>query len=166
MKKLILFMIALTVLAGCSMTTLPTENSKKREVPTWYADHAETGKEGWIPGFRTEYMYATASDVSASMDMAERKAVLKAKAKLADKVIGELTDTTTVKYAESGNPANPTGVSEATDVIVNEIRRGGLKYYEIEEKMVLHNVDLNNYRAFVLVKITKEQLNQAYSSIK
>lgn len=150
------------VISGCSMTTLPTENAKHREVPSWYVDHDESGKEGWIPFFRTEYMYAVASDVSPSMEMAVRKAVLKAKVKLADKVVGVLNNNTTVTYTESGNPANPKGVSEAKDVTINEIREGVLKYYEVDKKMTLHNVELNNYRAFVLVKITKEQLNQAF----
>lgn len=164
MKKIVLFAIMLAfVISGCSMTTLKTENAKKREVPNWYVDHNESGNEGWIPGFRTAYMYAVASDVSPSMDMAMRKATLKAKAKLADKVVGIMNNNTTITYTEKGSPTQPAGQSVAKDVIVNEIREGVLKYYEIDKKMTLYNPQLRNYRAFVLVKITKEQLDQAYS---
>lgn len=161
MKRLVLFMIMLAfVVAGCSSKTLPTETDTKRKVPEWYINHAETGKEGWMIGFRTSYMYAVAEDVSPSMEMALRKATLKAKAKLADKVSGELNNRTVYHYSEQGTPEQPIGNARAEDIIINLIGETVVNMYEIEERYVAYNPQLRNYRAFVLIKITEEKLNE------
>ncbi len=159
-----ILIIVTLMLAGCSgMTTLQTEDNKERKVPKWYVDHAETGNEG-VYGFSNAYIYAVAADVSPSMEMAIRKATLKAKAKLADKVSGELTNRTTYKYEEFGDPGNPSGNAMTQDIYVNLITKSVLKNYELEEREIIFNPTMQNYRVFVLVKITKEMLDEVASS--
>jgi hypothetical protein len=46
--------------------------------------------------------YAVAEDVSPSMEMAMKKATLKAKAKIADRVNGEMNNRTTMRLDERG----------------------------------------------------------------
>jgi hypothetical protein len=75
------------------MTTVQTENIDKKTVPTWYLEHDDFGtqQKAWYKPWDREGMYyAVAEDVSPSMEMAMKKATLKAKAKIADRVNGEM----------------------------------------------------------------------------
>jgi len=151
------------LLAACSgMTTLQTEKLDKRQVPAWYLDHADVGSESksWYKPWDREGMYyAVAEDVSPNMEMSLKKATLKAKAKIADRVNGEMNNRTTIKYDESGSPDKPIGVGQAQDVIVNLIAETVLRTYGIEKKMVIYNPELNNYRSFVMLKISKSDVD-------
>ena len=158
-KALVIAPLVAALLAGCSsMTTLKTENLEAKSVPKWYLDHVDTGSEGWI--WNKEGMfYAVAEDVSPSMEMALKKATLKAKAKIADRVNGEMNNRTTIKYDEQGNPEAPIGTNVAQDVIVNLISESLLRTYSVDDKMIVWNPELRNYRAFVLMKISKRDVD-------
>lgn len=157
MKKA-LSIITLVSLSACSnMSTLQTENIEKKQVPTWYLEHADTGKEGWFWD-KQGMFYAVAEDVSPSMEMAVKKATLKAKAKIVDRVNGEMNNRTTLVHNEAGAPDAPTADTQAQDVIVNLIAESVLRTYALEKKMVIWNPELRNYRAFVLMKITKKDV--------
>jgi hypothetical protein len=158
MKKFMLVPIIVALTACSGMTTLKTENSNSRQVPSWYLDHADTGSESraWYKPWDTEgYYYAVAEDVSPSMEMAVKKAMLKAKAKIADRVTGEMNNRTSIEYKETGNPDRPTGTSTGQDVIVNTITDTILRTYSVQDKMVVFNKDVGNYRAFVMIKISQ-----------
>jgi hypothetical protein len=163
MKKAFILAPLVVALTACSgMTTLKTENVEKKQVPTWYLDHADIGSEAksWYkPWDRNGMYYAVAEDVSPSMEMAIKKATLKAKAKVADRVNGEMNNRTTIKYDEKGNPERPVGNMQAQDVIVNLIAESILRTYGIQEKMVIYNEELRNYRAFVMIKISKQDVD-------
>jgi hypothetical protein len=158
MKKYLLIpaIVALTACSG--MTTIKTENSKEKQVPTWYLEYADIGSEAsaWYkPWDRNGMYYAVAEDVSPSMEMAVKKATLKAKAKIADRVAGEMNNKTTINYSETGSPANPVGKANASDVIINTITDHVLRTYGVEKKLVTYNQDQGNYRAFVMLKISQ-----------
>ena len=55
--NLIMVLVLGFILTACSgrMVQLPTENTKAKQVPAWYLDHADTGKEGWV--LRKGYYY-------------------------------------------------------------------------------------------------------------
>jgi hypothetical protein len=161
MKKFMLVPIVVALTACSGMTTLKTENIQERKVPTWYLDHADVGSESsaWYkPWDRNGMYYAVAEDVSPSMEMAIKKATLKAKAKIADRVNGEMNNRTTIKYDEKGTPDRPVGFNQAQDVIVNLIAESVLRTYGVEEKMVIYNPEVGNYRAFVMLKISKQDV--------
>lgn len=159
---------AVAMLSACtSMTTVPTENISQKQVPTWYLQHADVGSESksWYKPWDREGMYyAVAEDVSPSMEMALKKATLKAKAKIADRVNGEMNNRTTIKFEESGPVANPIGTGGAQDVIVNLIAESILRTYGIEKKMVVYNPELHNYRAFVMLKISQKDVQTLASA--
>jgi hypothetical protein len=157
MKKFMLVPIVVALTACSGMTTLKTENVKEKQVPTWYLDHADIGKEGWFWDRQGMY-YAVAEDVSPSMEMAVKKATLKAKAKIADRVAGELSNTTSINYHETGAPSNPTGKGSASDVIVNKITDNVLRTYGVDEKAVTYNPEQGNYRAFIRLKISQKDV--------
>jgi len=163
MKKLLLILPVVLTLSACSgMTTLKTENAKKREVPTWYLKYKDTGTEAsaWYkPWDRDGYVYAVAEDVSPSMEMAVRKATIKAKAKLADRITGALTNRTIIKYEERGTAQSPTGSSQAQDMYVNTIAENVLRVYGLDKKEVIFNPQLRNYRAFVMIKLSRDDLD-------
>jgi hypothetical protein len=102
--------------------------------------------------------YAVAESVSPDMEMALKKATLKAKAKIADRVNGEMNNRTTMTYNETGNPETPVGRSQAQDVIVNLISETVLRTYGVDKKMIIYNPELRNYRAFVLMKISQNDV--------
>lgn len=161
MKKLALA-IAIASLTACSgMSTLQTENLDKKTVPTWYLDHIDTGTElkaWWKPWDRQGMYYAVAEDVSQSMEMAMKKATIKAKAKIADRVNGEMNNRTTIKLDEAGGVDRPTSRGQAQDVIVNLIAESVVRTYGVEKKMIVYNPELNNFRAFVMLKISQQDV--------
>ena len=161
MKKLAL-VIAIASLTACSgMSTLQTENLDRKTVPTWYLDHIDTGTElkAWYkPWDRQGMYYAVAEDVSQSMEMAMKKATIKAKAKIADRVNGEMNNRTTIKLDEAGSVDRPTSRGQAQDVIVNLIAESVVRTYGVERKMIVYNPELNNFRAFVMLKISQQDV--------
>ena len=162
MKKALAVIPIVIALTACSgMTTLKTENLENKTVPTWYLDHADKGSESkkwYTPWDREGMYYAVAEDVSPSMEMALKKATLKAKAKIADRINGEMSNRTTIKYDEKGSPEKPIGNAQAQDVIVNLIAESLLRTYGIDRKMVIYNPELRNYRVFVMIKINQQDV--------
>jgi hypothetical protein len=170
MKKIVLVSLVASLVVGCSsMTTVQkvdNEDINSKQVPNWYLEHADSGTEsnGWKFWSRKGYFYAVAEDVSPSMEMAMKKATLKAKAKIIDRVNGEMNNRTTMAYNEQGSPENPIGQQRAEDVIVNLISESVLRTYALEKKMIIYNPELRNYRAFVLMKITKADVDALAAS--
>jgi hypothetical protein len=163
MKKVLFVLPVVALLVGCSgMTDLRTVDNKRQQVPTWYLEYSDTKSESsaWFkPWDKTTYVYAVGEDVSPSMEMAVRKATLKAKAKLADRVRGELTNRTVIHYEESNNAQSPVGRSQAQDTYVNVIAESVLNYYGLAKKEVLYDRNRRNYRAFVMIRLTKDELD-------
>lgn len=163
MKKILFALPLVAILAGCSgMTDLRTVDNKRQQVPTWYLEYADTTNESsaWYkPWDKTKYVYAVGEDVSPSMEMAVRKATLKAKAKLADRVRGELTNRTVIQYEETSNAQSPVGRSQAQDTYVNVIAESVLNNYGLAKKEVLYDRNRRNYRAFVMIQLTQDELD-------
>ena len=161
MKKIALVTAILALTACSSMTTVQTENLDKKTVPTWYLEHDDVGtqqKTWYKPWDREGMYYAVAEDVSPSMEMAMKKATLKAKAKIADRVNGEMNNRTTMRLDERGPVDRPSANSQAQDVIVNLIAESVVRTYGVEKKMVVFNPEANNYRVFVMLKISQQDV--------
>jgi hypothetical protein len=164
MKKALVVISLTTVLTACSTTSmepLRTENVTKREVPSWYLEHSDVGSEskgGWKFWDKEGYLYAVAEDVSPSMEMALKKATLKAKAKVLDRITGEMNNRTTMIYNEEGGPEKLEAFQQGQDVFVNLISESVLRTYAVDKKMIVFNPETAHYRAFVLMKITKKDV--------
>jgi hypothetical protein len=161
LKTLALASMVVALSACSGMSTLKTENLDKKTVPTWYLEHIDTGTEmkAWYkPWDRQGMYYAVAEDVSSSMEMAMKKATMKAKAKIADRVNGEMNSRTTIRFDEKGSADRPTGISTSQDVIVNLIAESVVRTYGVEKKMVVFNPEANNYRVFVMLKISQQDV--------
>ena len=143
------------LLSACAnrMVKLPIETTD-----AWYLQHADTGTQGWL--WNKEGMfYAVGSDVSPDMEMSHKKALIKAKAKIVDRVVGEVNNKTTYKLDETGNAERTIGRVEAQDLIVNIIADTSLRTYAVEKKLTVFNPEINNYRSFILIKITKADVD-------
>ena len=153
------------VLSACSgrMVNLPTENTKAKKVPNWYLKHQDTGKEGVL--FKG-YYYAVAVAVSPDMEMSMKKAVLKAKAKITDRINGEMNNKTSINYTEKGASESMAGTVEAQDVIVNMIKETVLRTYSVDKKLTIYNTEKNNYRSFVLMKISKKDVDNIITLVE
>ena len=165
--KLLTILFAMVfLLNACAnrMVKLPTDNSKHKTVPAWYLNHEDNGKEGLI--FRNGYFYAVAVAVSPDMEMSMKKAVLKAKAKITDRINGEMNNKTSIVYNETGSAENVQGTEQSEDVIVNFISKTVLRTYSLEKKLTLYNKDKNNYRSFVLMKISQKDVNEIVALIE
>lgn len=164
MKKALVVTSLITLVSACSTTSmepLRTENVTKREVPNWYLEHSDVGSEakgGWKFWDKEGYLYAVAEDVSPSMEMALKKATLKAKAKVLDRITGEMNNRATIIYSEEGGPEKLEGFQQGEDVIVNLIAESVLRTYAVDKKMIVYNPETAHYRAFVLMKITKKDV--------
>ena len=158
--NIIMVLVLGFVLSACSgrMVQLPLEDSKSKKVPAWYLNHADTGKEGII--FRDGFYYAVAVAVSPDMEMSQKKAVLKAKAKITDRINGEMNNKTSINYTEKGASESMAGTVEAQDVIVNMIKETVLRTYSVDKKLTIYNTEKNNYRSFVLMKISKKDVDK------
>jgi len=154
MKKFTLIPLVLTLTACSGMTTIQNENSSEKKVPKWFLDHPDTEKSMWD---KEMTYYAAAEDVSPSLEMAVKKATLKAKAKIADRIVGEMNNQTNITYNEIGDPRNQVGKGNARDVIINNINESVLRTYATDRVMITYNPEQNNYRAFVMLKITKTE---------
>jgi len=152
--------VSLALLTNCAnrMVGIPTENTAEKQVPAWYLQHADTGSEGWF--WNKEGMfYAVGSDVSPDMEMSYKKALIKAKAKVVDRVVGEMNNRTSYKLDETGNAERTIGKVEAQELIVNVIESTALRTYAVDKKLTVYNPELTNYRSFVLIKITKSDVD-------
>ena len=101
--------------------------------------------------------------------MSLKKSTLKAKAKIADRINGEMNNKTFIEYTEKGSAEQMAGILEAQDIIVNDISNTLMRTYSVEKKMTVYNPSLNNYRSFVLIKLSKkdvENLIKSYNSDK
>ena len=164
--NIIMVLVLGFVLSACSgrMVQLPLEDAKSKKVPAWYLNHADTGKEGII--IRDGFYYAVAVAVSPDMEMSQKKAVLKAKAKITDRINGEMNNKTSINYTEKGASESMAGTVEAQDVIVNMIKETVLRTYSVDKKLTIYNTEKNNYRSFVLMKISKKDVDNIITLVE
>ena len=97
-KKAIHFFLIIVMsfaLSHCSTYTVKRDISKNGELtktPRWYVKYEREDKK-WI--------YETAASVSPDLELSVKKSVLLAKAKLADRINGEMNNRTTITKNES-----------------------------------------------------------------
>ena len=58
------------------------------------------------------------------------------------------------------------GTVEAQDVIVNMIKETVLRTYSVDKKLTIYNTEKNNYRSFVLMKISKKDVDNIITLVE
>ena len=152
-------MIALLALGltNCAQTNYKVKQEVKEEgrtlnqVPQWYID-AKIDKGFVFNRDADLYIYSVGQGSSPDLQLAIEKAMMIAKAELADKLRGQMNKRTDLYITEVGQEGNKEVVSKVEEVIVNVVRETMIQGYESWEKAVYETPD-GEYRVYIGLKM-------------
>ena len=152
-------MIALLALGltNCAQTNYKVKQEVKEEgrvldqVPQWYID-AKVEKGFVFDRDANTFIYAVGQGNSPDLQLAIEKAMMIAKAELADKLQGQMNKRTDLYITEVGQDGNRQVVSKIEETIVNIVRETMIQGYEQWEKSVYETSD-GQYRVYVGLKM-------------
>ena len=156
MKILITFLFLL--ITNCSTYSVQSDNSKNGVVertPDWYVNY---DRVSW------GYYQEAASSVSPDMELAVKKSILLAKAKIADRINGEVTNRITINKNENGINENLNVQAGSQDILVNVINDTLVNHYEVIKEEIFSTGN-KSYRAYVLLKISKDNVEKIITDI-
>ena len=156
MKTIIIALLALT-LTNCAQQTYKVKQEVKEEgrvlnqVPQWYID-AKVEK-GLIKNRNAnDYVYAVGQGSSPDLQLAIEKAMMIAKAELADKLHGQMNKRTELYITEIGNEGSKEVASKIEETIVNIVKDTMIQGYEMWEKAVYETPE-GEYRVYIGLKM-------------
>ena len=166
MIKIILIALLAITLTNCSKTLTGKADDDKvykvkeeanvkdgrvlNKVPQWFVD-AQVEK-GLITNRDAEnFIYGVGSGESPDLQMAIDKAILIAKASLADQLEGELNKRANYFVTENGKEGNKSVVSKIDQTIVNIIKETKVQGYEEWHKAVFETPN-GTYRVYIGLK--------------
>ena len=150
-QKIFLILFASLLLANCSTYKIKPDMSKDgivNKTPNWYVEYKH---ETW------KYYQEAATAVSPDMELAVKKATLLAKAKLVDRINGEVNNRTTINKNEAGTNESLTVTSGSQDIIVNMIRDTLARGYEVT-KQEIFITGHKSYRVYVMIEVSKKEV--------
>ena len=156
MKTILIALLALT-LTNCAGNTYKVKQEAKEEgrvlnqVPQWYID-AKIDKGFVFDRDADLYVYSVGQGSSPDLQLAIEKAMMIAKAELADKLRGQMNKRTDLYITEVGQEGNKEVVSKVEEVIVNVVRATMIQGYESWEKAVYETPD-GEYRVYIGLKM-------------
>ena len=157
MMKVILIALMSITLANCSQTYKVKQEANMKdnrllnEVPQWYID-AQIEDGLILNRDADKYIYAVGQGTSPDLQLALEKALMIAKANLADQLEGEMNKRTELYTTELGTNSNKEIASKIESTIVNVIEKTMVQGYEQWEKAVYETVD-NQYRVYLGLKM-------------
>ena len=163
MKTIIIALLALT-LTNCAQNTYKVKQEAKEEgrvlnqVPQWYID-AKVDKGLIINRDANLYVYGVGQGASPDLQLAIEKAMMIAKAELADKLRGEMNKRTDLYITEVGNEGNKQVASKIEETIVNVVKKTKIQGYEMWEKAVYETPN-GQYRVYVGLKMGVGEANK------
>ena len=140
MKTILIALLALT-LTNCAQNTYKVKQEAKDEgrvlnqVPQWYID-AKVDKGLIINRDADNYIYSVGQGSSPDLQLAIEKAMMIAKAELADKLHGQMNKRTDLYITEVGNEGSKEVASKIEETIVNIVKDTMIQGYEMWEKAV------------------------------
>ena len=156
MKTILIALLALT-LTNCANTNYKVKQEVKEEgrvlnqVPQWYID-AKIDKGFVFNRDADLFIYSVGQGSSPDLQLAIEKAMMIAKAELADKLRGQMNKRTDLYITEVGSEGNKEVVSKVEEVIVNVVRATMIQGYESWEKAVYETPD-GEYRVYIGLKM-------------
>jgi hypothetical protein len=156
MKTILIAILALT-LTNCANTNYKVKQEVKEEgrvlnqVPQWYID-AKIDKGFVFNRDADLYIYSVGQGSSPDLQLAIEKAMMIAKAELADKLRGQMNKRTDLYITEVGSEGNKEVVSQVEEVIVNVVRATMIQGYESWEKAVYETPN-GEYRVYIGLKM-------------
>ena len=156
MKTILIALLALT-LTNCANTNYKVKQEVKEEgrvlnqVPQWYID-AKIDKGFVFNRDADLFIYSVGQGASPDLQLAIEKAMMIAKAELADKLRGQMNKRTDLYITEIGQEGNKQVVSKVEEVIVNVVQETMIQGYESWEKAVYETPD-GEYRVYIGLKM-------------
>ena len=156
--KILLVIFTSLLLANCSTYSVKKDMNKNgyiNKTPKWYVDYKH---ETW------KTFQEAAVSVSPDMELAVKKSILLAKAKLADRINGEINNRTTINKNEAGVNESLTVNAQAQDTIVNVIENTLVRFYEVT-KQEIFMTNHKSYRVYVMLEISKKDIDKIIAGI-
>ena len=153
LSKLFLILFVGVLLAQCSTYKIKPDMSKNgvvNKTPDWYVEYKH---ETW------RHYQEAATAVSPDMELAVKKATLLAKAKLVDRINGEMNNRTTINKNEAGVNESLTVNAQSQDTIVNIIEDTLIRYY-IVSKQEIFMTNYKSYRVYVMLEVSKKDIRK------
>ena len=139
------------LVAQCSTYKIKQDMSKNgviNKTPRWYINYDH----------ETMFKYQeAASAVSPDLELAVKKAIMLGKAKLVDRINGEMNNRTTIKKDEAGTNETLTVQAGSQDIVVNVIEKTLARGYEVT-KQVVYMTNNKSYRSYVMVELSKKEV--------
>ena len=158
LSKIILVIFASILLANCSTYSVKKDMNKNgyvNKTPKWYVDYKH---ETW------KTFQEAAVSVSPDMELAVKKSILLAKAKLADRINGEVNNRTTINKNEAGVNESLTVNAQAQDTVVNIIEDTLVRFYEVT-KQEIFITNSKSYRVYVMLEVSKKDIDKIIAEI-
>ena len=156
--KMILMLVAGLMLAQCSTYKIKPDMNKSgvvNKTPKWYVDY----------NHETVFKYQEAATaVSPDMELAVKKATLLAKAKLVDRINGEMNNRTTITKNEAGTNEDLNVTAGSQDVIVNVIEDTLARGYEVT-KQEMFITKTRSYRVYVMIEVSKKEVEEIINQV-
>ena len=156
MKTIMIALLALT-LTNCANTNYQVKKEAKDEgrvldrVPQWYID-AKVDKGFIFNKNADKFIFAVGQGNSPDLQLAIEKAMMIAKAELADKLHGQMNKRTELYITEIGAEGNKKVVSKIEETIINVVKGTMIQGYESWEKDVYETPN-GEYRVYVGLKM-------------
>jgi len=157
MMKVIMIALLALGLTNCSQSNYKVNKESNKEgrtldkVPQWYIN-AKVDKGFVFEKDAELYIYSVGQGNSPDLQLAIEKAMMIAKAELADKLQGQMNKRTDLYITEVGQDGNKQVVSKVEETIVNIVRDTMIQGYESWEKAVYETPE-GEYRVYVGLKI-------------
>jgi hypothetical protein len=132
-----------------------SKNGVVNKTPDWYVEYKH---ETW------KTFQEAAVSVSPDMELAVKKSILLAKAKLADRINGEINNRTTINKNEAGVNESLTVNAQAQDTVVNIIEDTLVRFYEVTKQEIFITKH-KSYRVYVMLEISKKDIDAIIDNI-
>ena len=157
MMKIIMIALLALGLTNCAQSTYKVKQEAKEEgrvlnqVPEWYIE-AKVEKGFVFDRDAETFIYAVGQGNSPDLQLAIEKAMMIAKAELADKLMGQMNKRTDLYITEVGQDGNRQVASKIEETIVNIVRETMIQGYEQWEKAV-YETSNGQYRVYIGLKM-------------
>ncbi len=157
------------LLTNCASNTYKIKQEKDKQVlkvPSWYMNDYSEKKECGTTRFgknkNKECIFGVGTSVSPDLELAIEKALLIAKAEVADKVKGEMNKKAKIFTTELGKNVQKTVVTDVETTLVNIIKNTPVRGYEVWKQEVTLTKN-GYYRAWVGMKLPMGEYNKMYN---
>lgn len=163
MRYSIIIVILAMFMTACSQTVKVKQEDLGKtgmldEVPKWFVEHPNKKKDKY-------FIYGVGSSISPDLQMAKDKAMMIAKAEIADIVAGEMNKKATLYRTEVGTEGQKNVVSNTDNTIINMIKNIKITGYE-QWKYKMYTTQNGNYRVYVGLVLPLGEMNKLYDLIE